>query len=72
MFRHREDAGKKLGIELSKPRLHRPVLLALLRDWTPVAAKVARTLRRRAVCLSRRGTFPARLKSPEEKEITSC
>lgn len=44
MFRDREDAGVKLGLELTNLHLHRPVVLALLRGGVPVAVEVARAL----------------------------
>jgi len=45
MFRDREEAGERLGIELEKLRLHQPVVLALPRGGVPVAAEVAKALR---------------------------
>lgn len=45
MFRDRQEAGQKLGIELEKLRLHQPVVLALPRGGVPVAAEVAKALR---------------------------
>ncbi|MBB6408909.1 phosphoribosyltransferase [Mesorhizobium sangaii] len=44
MFRDREEAGAKLGMELSKLQLHQPVVLALPRGGVPVAAEVAKAL----------------------------
>ncbi|PWJ86015.1 putative phosphoribosyl transferase [Mesorhizobium loti] len=44
MFRDRQEAGEKLGMELSKLQLHRPVVLALPRGGVPVAAEVAKAL----------------------------
>lgn len=44
MFRDREDAGVRLGLELSKLHLHQPVVLALPRGGVPVAVEVARAL----------------------------
>ncbi|MER8467688.1 phosphoribosyltransferase [Mesorhizobium sp. M1396] len=44
MFRDREDAGVKLGLELSKLQLHQPVVLALPRGGVPVAVEVAKAL----------------------------
>lgn len=44
MFRDREDAGVKLGMELGTLPLHRPVVLALPRGGVPVAVEVARIL----------------------------
>jgi putative phosphoribosyl transferase len=44
MFRDREDAGMKLGLELSNLKLHQPVVLALPRGGVPVAVEVARAL----------------------------
>ncbi|MCV3205473.1 phosphoribosyltransferase [Mesorhizobium sp. YC-39] len=44
MFRDREEAGEKLGMELSRLQLHQPVVLALPRGGVPVAAKVAKAL----------------------------
>ena len=41
MFRDREEAGEKLGMELSKLQLHQPVVLALPRGGVPVAVEVA-------------------------------
>ncbi|GLS34482.1 phosphoribosyltransferase [Mesorhizobium tianshanense] len=45
MFRDRQEAGRKLGIELEKLRLHQPVVLALPRGGVPVAAEVAKALK---------------------------
>jgi putative phosphoribosyl transferase len=44
MFRDREDAGVKLGLELSRLQLHQPIVLALPRGGVPVALEVAKTL----------------------------
>ncbi|MCA0008744.1 MULTISPECIES: phosphoribosyltransferase family protein [unclassified Mesorhizobium] len=44
MFRDREDAGAKLGLELSRLQLHRPIVLALPRGGVPVAVEVAKAL----------------------------
>ncbi|MER9312698.1 phosphoribosyltransferase [Mesorhizobium australicum] len=44
MFSDREDAGVKLGLELSRLQLHRPVVLALPRGGVPVAVEVAKAL----------------------------
>ncbi|BAV51088.1 phosphoribosyltransferase [Mesorhizobium sp. 113-1-2] len=44
MFRDREEAGVKLGLELSRLQLHRPIVLALPRGGVPVAVEVARAL----------------------------
>ncbi|RUX28795.1 phosphoribosyltransferase [Mesorhizobium sp. M7A.F.Ca.US.011.01.1.1] len=44
MFRDREDAGVKLGLELSRLQLHQPVVLALPRGGVPVAVEVAKAL----------------------------
>jgi putative phosphoribosyl transferase len=44
MFRDRDDAGVKLGLELSNLQLHQPVVLALPRGGVPVAVEVARAL----------------------------
>ncbi|TIS90586.1 phosphoribosyltransferase [Mesorhizobium sp.] len=44
MFRNREEAGEKLGIELGKLQLHQPVVLALPRGGVPVAVEVAKAL----------------------------
>jgi putative phosphoribosyl transferase len=44
MFRDRQEAGEKLGIELAKLQLHRPVVLALPRGGVPVAVEVAKAL----------------------------
>jgi putative phosphoribosyl transferase len=45
MFRDRQEAGKKLGIELAKLQLHQPVVLALPRGGVPVATEVAKALK---------------------------
>lgn len=45
MFRDRQEAGQKLGIELEKLRLHQPIVLALPRGGVPVAAEVAKALK---------------------------
>ncbi|MER8781235.1 phosphoribosyltransferase [Mesorhizobium sp. M1006] len=44
MFRDREDAGAKLGLELSRLQLHQPIVLALPRGGVPVAVEVAKAL----------------------------
>jgi putative phosphoribosyl transferase len=44
MYRDRQEAGQKLGIELAKMQLHEPLVLALPRGGVPVAAEVARAL----------------------------
>ncbi|TIW90044.1 MAG: phosphoribosyltransferase [Mesorhizobium sp.] len=44
MFRDREDAGVKLGLELSRLQLHHPIVLALPRGGVPVAVEVAKAL----------------------------
>ena len=44
MFRDREEAGEKLGEELSKLQLHQPIVLALPRGGVPVAVEVAKAL----------------------------
>jgi len=44
MFRDRQEAGEKLGIELKRLQLYKPVVLALPRGGVPVAAEVARIL----------------------------
>src|SRR4249919_3537962 len=44
MYRDRQDAGQKLGIELGKLQLHEPIVLALPRGGVPVAAEVAKAL----------------------------
>lgn len=44
MFRDREDAGVKLGMELSKLQLQQPIVLALPRGGVPVAIEVAKAL----------------------------
>jgi putative phosphoribosyl transferase len=44
MFRDRQEAGWKLGIELDKLQLHDPVVLALPRGGVPVSAEVAKAL----------------------------
>jgi putative phosphoribosyl transferase len=44
MYRDRQEAGQKLGIELEKLQLHEPVVLALPRGGVPVAAEVAKAL----------------------------
>ena len=44
MFRDREEAGVKLGLELSRLQLHQPIVLALPRGGAPVAVEVARAL----------------------------
>ena len=44
MYRDRQEAGQKLGIELGKLQLHEPVVLALPRGGVPVAAEVAKAL----------------------------
>ncbi|MEI5682023.1 MULTISPECIES: phosphoribosyltransferase [unclassified Mesorhizobium] len=45
MFRDRREAGKKLGMELQKLRLHQPIVLALPRGGVPVAVEVAKALK---------------------------
>lgn len=45
MFRDRQEAGQKLGIELEKLGLHQPIVLALPRGGVPVAAEVAKALK---------------------------
>lgn len=45
MFRNRQEAGQKLGIELAKLQLQDPVVLALPRGGVPVAAEVAKVLK---------------------------
>jgi len=45
MFRDRQEAGQRLGVELEKLRLHQPVVLALPRGGVPVAAEVAKALK---------------------------
>ncbi|MER9462695.1 MULTISPECIES: phosphoribosyltransferase [unclassified Mesorhizobium] len=44
MFRDREDAGAKLGLELGRLQLHHPIILALPRGGVPVAVEVAKIL----------------------------
>lgn len=44
MFRDRQEAGEKLGIELGRLQLHQPVVLALPRGGVPVAVEVAKAL----------------------------
>jgi len=44
MFRDREDADVKRGLELSNLKLYQPVVLALPRGGVPVAVEVARAL----------------------------
>ncbi|TPN50298.1 phosphoribosyltransferase [Mesorhizobium sp. B1-1-9] len=44
MFRDRGEAGTKLGLELSRLQLHRPIVLALPRGGVPVAVEVAKAL----------------------------
>src|SRR5437879_9780059 len=44
MFRDRQEAGRKLGVELEKLQLENPIVLALPRGGVPVAAEVARVL----------------------------
>ncbi|TGQ31224.1 phosphoribosyltransferase family protein, partial [Mesorhizobium sp. M00.F.Ca.ET.216.01.1.1] len=44
MFRDRQEAGEKLGIELGKLQLRQPVVLALPRGGVPVAVEVAKAL----------------------------
>ncbi|WP_181165648.1 MULTISPECIES: hypothetical protein [unclassified Mesorhizobium] len=41
MFRDRKDAGEKLGAELAKLQLHKPVVLAVPLGGVPVAVEVA-------------------------------
>ena len=43
-FADRHDAGKRLGLELQRERLHDPLVLGLPRGGIPVAAEVAATL----------------------------
>ena len=45
MFRDRQEAGKRLGVEVGKLGLHQPVVLALPRGGVPVAAEVAKALK---------------------------
>ncbi|MCH4559165.1 phosphoribosyltransferase [Mesorhizobium jarvisii] len=45
MFRDRQEAGKRLGVEVGKLSLHRPVVLALPRGGVPVAVEVAKALK---------------------------
>ncbi|WP_367118673.1 phosphoribosyltransferase family protein [Mesorhizobium sp.] len=45
MFRDRQEAGQKLGVELEKLRLRQPIILALPRGGVPVAAEVAQALK---------------------------
>lgn len=45
MFRDRQEAGQRLGVELGKLGLHQPVVLALPRGGVAVAAEVAKTLK---------------------------
>jgi putative phosphoribosyl transferase len=45
MFRDRQEAGQKLGVELEKLGLHQPVVLALPRGGVPVAVEVAKALK---------------------------
>lgn len=45
MFRDRQEAGKKLGVELEKLGLQQPVVLALPRGGVPVAEEVAKLLK---------------------------
>lgn len=44
MFRDRQEAGEKLGVELARLQLHQPVVLALPRGGVPVAVEVAKAL----------------------------
>ena len=44
MFRDRQEAGQKLGVEVARLGLHEPVVLALPRGGVPVAAEVAKAL----------------------------
>ncbi|WFP65001.1 phosphoribosyltransferase [Mesorhizobium sp. WSM4904] len=44
MFRDRQEAGRKLGVELEKLQLENPIVLALPRGGVPVAAEVAKAL----------------------------
>jgi predicted phosphoribosyltransferase len=46
MFRDRQEAGEKLGIEPGRLQLHQPVVLALPRGGVPVAVEVAKPSRR--------------------------
>ncbi|TIO05583.1 phosphoribosyltransferase [Mesorhizobium sp.] len=45
MFRDRQEAGQKLGVELEKLGLHQPVVLAMPRGGVPVAVEVAKVLK---------------------------
>ena len=45
MFRDRQEAGRKLAIELEKLQLRDPVVLALPRGGVPVAAEIAKALK---------------------------
>ncbi|CAN7578463.1 phosphoribosyltransferase [Mesorhizobium amorphae] len=45
MFRDRQEAGQRLGVELEKLGLHQPVVLALPRGGVPVAVAVAKALK---------------------------
>ncbi len=45
MFSDRQEAGKRLGVEVGKLSLHKPVVLALPRGGVPVAAEVAKALK---------------------------
>lgn len=45
MFRDRQEAGKRLGVEVGKLGLLQPVVLALPRGGVPVAAEVAKALK---------------------------
>jgi putative phosphoribosyl transferase len=45
MFRDRQEAGKRLGVEVAKLGLYQPVVLALPRGGVPVAMEVAKALK---------------------------
>lgn len=45
MFRDRQEAGKRLSVEVGKLGLHQPVVLALPRGGVPVAVEVAKALK---------------------------
>ena len=45
MFRDRQEAGRRLGVEVEKLGLHQPVVLALARGGVPVATEVAKALK---------------------------
>ena len=44
MFRDRQEAGQKLGIELARLGLHEPAAPALPRGGVPVAVEMAKAL----------------------------